>query len=231
MDTIQINGLAVQVIRSSRRKTMAIKIQEDKVSLHLPKRMPLWLAKQFVSRKQEWIQRKLMHYQQRSPARQFTQGELQPFTGSRYPLNLLINNCQPAQLHFDQQHFTLTAPKGTEQQTYRELFICWYRQQAEALLSERTRQLSQQTGLVPGKIQIKSYKSRWGSCNIKGDIQLNWQLIQAPWHIIDYVIIHELCHLQHHNHSPAFWELVGSIDPNYPAHRAWLKQYGYQLVL
>lgn len=231
MDTIQINGLAVQVIRSARRKTMAIKIQEDQISLHLPKRMPLWLAKQFVTRKQGWIQHKLAHYQQRSPTRQFTQGELQPFTGSLYPLNLLINNCQPAQLHFDQHNFTLTAPEITGQQTYRELFICWYRQQAESLLLERTQQLSQQTGLIPEKVQIKSYKSRWGSCNVKGDIQLNWQLIQAPWHIIDYVIIHELCHLQQHNHSPAFWELVGSVDPDYASHRTWLKQYGYQLVL
>lgn len=231
MDTIQINGLAVQVIRSSRRKTMAIKIQEDTISLHLPKRMPLWLAKQFVSRKQEWIQRQLTHYQQRSPVRQFTQGELQSFTGSLYPLNLVINNHQPAQLQLAQQRFTLTAPKGTGQQAYRDLFIGWYRQQAETLLPERTRQLAQQTGLIPSKVQIKSYKSRWGSCNTKGEIQLNWQLIQAPWQIIDYVIIHELCHLQQHNHSPAFWELVGSFCPDYPAHRAWLKQNGYQLVL
>jgi len=210
---------------------MAIKIQDGLVSLHLPKLMPLWLAKQFVARKQPWIHNKLQHYQQRPPKRQFTQGELQPFLGALYPLNLIYSDSRQASLQFDQHSFTLLAPEGIRQQEIYERFICWYRQQAEVLLTERAQQLSQQTGLIPGNIQIKRYKSRWGSCNIRGDIQLNWQLIQAPWHIIDYVIIHELCHLQQHNHSPAFWDLVGKFDPDYPSHRVWLKQHGHQLVL
>ncbi|WP_292747217.1 M48 family metallopeptidase, partial [Methylophaga sp. UBA3191] len=102
---------------------------------------------------------------------------------------------------------------------------------AESLLPERVKQLAEQTSLRPNLVQIKSYKARWGSCTMRGDIQLNWQLVQATQSINDYVIIHELCHLRQHNHSKAFWDLVEQFDPNFREHRRWLKQHGHQLVI
>jgi hypothetical protein len=107
----------------------------------------------------------------------------------------------------------------------------WYRAQADTYLTERVHILSQQTDLPPASVQVRQYKARWGSCKITGDIQLNWKLIMAPPAVIDYVIIHELCHLQQHNHSPAFWALVDSFDPAHQRHRQWLKDHHSSLSL
>jgi len=232
MSIIHINDIALQVIRSARRKSIAIKIQDGKVSLHLPKLMPLWLAKQFVMRKQQWIDDKLQQYQQRPPARQFIQGELQPFLGEYYPLEILYEaNRQRIHIKLEQQKLIIQAPVNVSSLQIRQALTRWYKRQAEVLLTARVQLLAEQTGLSPKQVKIKSYKSRWGSCNIRGEIQLNWQLVQATQAINDYVIIHELCHLQQHNHSKAFWELVERFDPNYREHRRWLKNQGHQLVI
>lgn len=232
MSIIQVNNIPVQVIRSSRRKTIAIKIQDGNVSLHLPKLMPLWLAKQFVMRKQQWIQNKLQHYQQRPPERQFIHGESHPFMGEQYPLQILHSpHRQRLNVQFSHQTLVILAPDNVSQLQVQQALSRWYKRQAESLLTARAQLLAEQTGLLPTQIQIKSYKSRWGSCNVKGEIQLNWQLIQAAQPISDYVIIHELCHLQQHNHSKAFWDLVERFDPDYRQHRSWLKNHGHQLVI
>ncbi|THF72302.1 MAG: M48 family metallopeptidase [Methylophaga nitratireducenticrescens] len=105
MSIIYINDIALQVVRSARRKSIAIKIQDGKVSLHLPKLMPLWLAKQFVMRKQQWIADKLLHYQKRPPERQFVQGELQPFMGEYYPLDIVCEtNRQRTHIKLEQKN-------------------------------------------------------------------------------------------------------------------------------
>lgn len=232
MRFIDINNLPVEVVRSPRRKTLAIKIREGKVSLHLPKLMPLWLAKQFVQRKQQWIHQKLQHYQQRPPPRTFMQDALQPFLGELYPLKISYESQrQRCHVAFDQQQFKIRAPDTATQMDIHQALARWYRRQADKLLTARAEHLAAQNGLVPNAVQIKSYKSRWGSCNARGDIQLNWQLIQAAQNIIDYVIVHELCHLKQHNHSPAFWALVAQYDPNYQDHQRWLKQNGHLLVI
>jgi predicted metal-dependent hydrolase len=232
MSTIKINDHSVAVVRSARRKTIAIKIQDGNVTVHLPKLMPLWLAKQFVMRKQQWIEDKLKNFQQRPPKRQFIEGELQPFMGEQYPLHI-IQEPQRQRLHvlLDQQKLVIMAPPNVTALQIRQALTRWYRRQAESLLPERVKQLAEQTSLRPNQVQIKSYKARWGSCTMRGDIQLNWQLVQATQSINDYVIIHELCHLRQHNHSKAFWDLVEQFDPNFREHRRWLKQHGHQLVI
>lgn len=232
MSIIKINDLPITVVRSTRRKTIAIKIQDGNVTVHLPKLMPLWLAKQFVMRKQQWIEDKLENFQQRPPKRQIIEGELQPFMGEHYPLSI-VQEPQRLRLHvqFDNQKLVINAPANVTSIQIKQALTRWYRRQAESLLIKRVELLAEQTGLQPNQVQIKSYKSRWGSCNLRGEIQLNWQLVQASQLIIDYVIIHELCHLQQHNHSKAFWDLVERFDPNYREHRSWLKNHGHQLVI
>jgi hypothetical protein len=98
-------------------------------------------------------------------------------------------------------------------------------------LQRRTVELANKTGLKPKSVEVKTYKARWGSCRITGEIQLNWKLIMAPVEVIDYVIIHELCHLKHHNHSVRFWGLVEQFESAYRIHRLWLREYGKVLEI
>ena len=81
------------------------------------------------------------------------------------------------------------------------------------------------------RISIRDQKTRWGRCSSRGTLSFNWRLMLAPPDILDYVIVHELCHLTHMNHSPAFWQCVEHILPDYKTRRKWLKENGYQLTL
>ncbi len=88
--------------------------------------------------------------------------------------------------------------------------------------------------LIPpiySRISIRNQKTRWGSCSSKGTLSFNWRLMLAPPGILDYVIVHELCHLKQMNHSKDFWESVGCILPDYKERKNWLKNHGHELTL
>lgn len=87
------------------------------------------------------------------------------------------------------------------------------------------------TGGRYSRITIRDQKTRWGSCSAKGTLSFNWRLMLAPPAILDYVVVHELCHLTHMNHSPAFWQAVEAVYPDYRTARRWLKEHGAELVL
>ena len=108
-----------------------------------------------------------------------------------------------------------------------EVFCTWYREQARAVLSDRVSAYAQQWGFPQPSIRITAAKTRWGSCSSRGGLNFTWRLVQAPLEIIDYVVVHELCHMKQHNHSRAFWALVAEILPDYQKHRYWLKENGY----
>lgn len=81
------------------------------------------------------------------------------------------------------------------------------------------------------RIQIRDQKTRWGSCSSKGTLSFNWRLMLAPPGVLDYVVVHELCHLTHMNHSRDFWNCVSAILPDYKEKRNWLKEHGHELTL
>ena len=87
------------------------------------------------------------------------------------------------------------------------------------------------TGGSYERITIRDQKTRWGSCSAKGTLSFNWRLMLAPPAVLDYVVVHELCHLTHMDHSAAFWALVEQVCPDYRTHRKWLKEHGQELVL
>lgn len=99
------------------------------------------------------------------------------------------------------------------------------------LLVEKTALFSKKTGLVPSDVSLRNYKSRWGSCDAEKRIQLNWRLAMLPDDLQDYVIVHELCHLRHLDHSAAFWREVAKIFPDYKARRKRLKEFSFLTLL
>ncbi|HID0886867.1 TPA: M48 family metallopeptidase, partial [Clostridium botulinum] len=85
--------------------------------------------------------------------------------------------------------------------------------------------------VAPKNIVIKNQKTLWGSCSSKGNINYNYKIVMAPLKILDYIVVHELCHLVHMNHSKDFWQLVESIIPDFKERRNWLKENGYKLKI
>jgi hypothetical protein len=111
----------------------------------------------------------------------------------------------------------------------KSILINWFRLRSEEIINERVAFYVQKMGNIPKRVVVKTQTKRWGSCSSNRDIFLNWRLVFAPIEVIDYVIIHELCHLEYMNHSSNFWHLVETYDSKYKTHRSWLKENGQQL--
>ena len=120
------------------------------------------------------------------------------------------------------------APKPEERFTEGELREL--AAQLKALLPERLARWSALLGVNYGKVTVRNQKSRWGSCSARGNLNFNCLLALAPPEVLDYVVVHELCHRKHMDHSPAFWNEVGRALPGYEAQRRWLRDQGQGLL-
>ena len=101
----------------------------------------------------------------------------------------------------------------------RALIERWYRREAAAHLTARAEHYSARLGVRPSRVIVRGQRSRWGSCSGRGTVSLNWRLMMVPGALADYVVVHELCHLRHMNHSLSFWAMVGEIVPDYGERR------------
>ena len=106
-----------------------------------------------------------------------------------------------------------------------------YRNAARIQFEKRIAHFHPLTGGHFTSVTVRDQKTRWGSCSSRGTLSFNYRLIFAPGVVLDYVVVHELCHLTHMNHSRDFWDMVGSIMPDYRVHRQWLREHGNELTL
>ena len=121
------------------------------------------------------------------------------------------------------------AMKRQEKREMPEAEKKYYRNLAREVLGARTGYYARKMGVTYGRISIREQKTRWGSCSSEKNLNFNWKLILAPPEVLDYVVVHELCHLKEMNHSKAFWEEVGKVMPEYETHKLWLKENGWRL--
>jgi len=125
---------------------------------------------------------------------------------------------------------TLTLPEA-DPAVARRALEAWYRRQAEAVFAERLATCNRPYGYRYQRVSVKAQKTRWGSCSKLGNLNFNWRLLLAPLPVLDYVVVHELCHLKEMNHGPRFWKLVTLACPDHAVHRRWLRQHGRELAL
>lgn len=123
------------------------------------------------------------------------------------------------------------APRSQLTDAQRRALEGRYRQAAREYFAARVAHYEPIIGVTHGSIAIRDQKTRWGSCSAKGNLNFNWRLMLAPPRILDYVVVHELCHRKEMNHSKAFWNAVETVLPDYRECRKWLKENGKTLVL
>lgn len=209
-----------KIIRSN-RKTIALEVTRDAtLVVRAPELAAIETIRKIVAKKSSWINRKISHVrglQSRMVEKEFVNGEGFLFMGNAYKLHILENGELP--LSFDRGFYL--------QRRYlsiaRELFVEWYKEQAQLKLSERVHWYASQAGLKYKSIKITEANKRWGSCGSNGNLNFSWRLILAPLGAIDYVVVHELAHLEIKNHSRDFWNKVKVMFPDYERYRRWLK--------
>ncbi len=157
--------------------------------------------------------------------RQYQPGETFLFLGQAYTLEIVEQQVEALKLD---GKFLL---KRSARSKAPEVFEAWYRQQALDVISQRLVLFAGQTGLGYQQVRVKNLRTRWGSCSIRGNLNFNLRLVLAPLEIVDYVVVHELVHLKHKNHSRQYWESVAAILPDFKKRRDWLKLNGHTLVV
>ena len=221
----------------TKRKTIEITVDRNgEVKVSAPFRISEKQICEVVQKKADWIVKKVNEVRERNSnlvCRQFVSGEKFLYLGKEYTLEIVEKDLSKAEVLMQEDTMAVYISQGlseeSRKQAIKEALIKWYRQRFAEIVKERIEKYSLQLKVAPCKVVIKDQKTRWGSCSKKGNINLNWRLVMAPIDIIDYVVVHELCHLKFMNHSKDFWNLVKSILPNYTEGREWLKVNGNRL--
>jgi predicted metal-dependent hydrolase len=233
---VKINNREIEVVVTRKnRKTISIKISEScEIIICAPLNIDDEKVKEIIKDKEEWVAQSLKQIEtKRKENVSFKEGIL--YLGIRYTLDIHKVKHKTLKIIFDNNTFNIYISESLLEKEMdvhlKELLTKWYRVQARRIFQERVNYYSSKLKVSPKRMVIKDQKSRWGSCSSKGNINLNYRLIMAPIEIIDYVIVHELCHLVHLNHSKEFWALVKEISPNYLKYKEWLKNNGNMLNL
>jgi len=230
-DVIERNDYTAEVIRTSRRKTASIKVNEGKVSVIVPSSLSLDKIESLLIKKDRWIKEKLVLHDQivATKSKEFVSGESFSYLGRNYRLKIVEGQYPDLKLHQGRFVASVRYKEVNNAPSIKQMLIRWYKQHAESKLIEKTQRYAKIIGVAPASIGIKSFQSRWGSCSSTSDIVYNWKIIMAPNRVVDYVVVHELCHIHHHNHSPQFWQLVNRYCPDYIECKDWLRLNGKSL--
>ena len=227
-----------QVVHS-RRKTLALQVKHGQVFVRAPFHVDEQFINAFIHKKEMWLRAKITEQTQTADlCCNFKQGATLFLFGQQVTLNILFSSASKkstvslSNLDEGQQalNITLTAAEQNRFSTQLQLSLAvkkkierYFTEQAQDIILPKVEYYSQLTQLIPTKIKIRQYRARWGSCNSKGELSFNYLLMMLPKHVIDYVVIHELCHLRHLNHSADFWQLVATYFPNFKQAKAWVK--------
>ena len=221
------------LIQSSRQNVLFQALPEAGLRVYAPKYLRLRDVDEMVRQRAD----QLLDMQRRSEARLEADRRAHPVTdgspilieGKRCILRLHRGSRRSGRLVGDEYHLTLPNPDSDPD--VRAAIRATLSTAALTRIRERLDYYAPRIGRVPGRIAIREQKSRWGSCSSKGNLNFNWKLIMAPPEVLDYVVVHELCHLYEFNHSPRFWALVAAQMPDYEVWKKWLKTHGEDLYL
>ncbi len=221
----------VEIKRTSRKKSVGFSVQwPDTLVVSAPHKLSTKSVEAMARERIPWAERRLTKlsadYQRLRLPKAFIGGESFPYLGKDYLLTVLVsdNGVRP-KCGFIDNRFVLEVRCGDDdeqRELIKKALVKWYREQAEREINGSVARWAPVVGAAPVSISIRNQRTRWGSCSRSGRINLNWRLVLTPAPILDYVVVHELCHLIEPNHSPRFWTLVAATLPDYKNQRTWL---------
>jgi len=211
------------------RKRLSVTVHPD---LRITAKAPIGyepdVIRQRLEKKVSWIARQLDYFarfQPLPPERQYITGETHYYLGRQYRLR--IRSSQVARVRLVGRFFAMELPDPNNRKMAKTLMLAWYSIHAKDLLTRRLARYMpifvRMETVVP-KIRFRRMKKRWGSCSGNDIIMLNTELVKAPIHCIDYVIVHELCHLVYPNHNRRFFNLLGRILPDWKKRKERLEK-------
>lgn len=232
--------IAVTITRSKRRRrTMAFAMKDaSTLTVTVPLKASLPSIEAVLRKHTGWIRRRLAVFTAASPvvAPLVQDGGCVIYLGRTYRLSVTHNQGEPQGCRLLPHrlrvnlHTTGLSPEDMQHEIRLEILL-WLKKRARAKFQKRLDFWARRLGVDCRRLVVANAERRWGSCNAENVIRLNWKLMMAPLPVLDYVVVHELCHIRHKNHGSRFWAQVASVMPDYKALRKQLHVLGDGLVL
>lgn len=231
---VEYNKMKVEfeLIRS-RRKSISITMKYDgNIIVRCPLRMKNDDVVEFIKSKSEWIvlkQQEIKEIQKGKVVRTLENGSTIMFLGKEYPLEIIVNSAyKRISAAIDEDRIIITSNTSDKDKIKIHLKK-WYKRQCLKVVTERIDFYQKYFKDKVKDIKVKEQKSRWASCTYDNRILFNWRCIMADIKAIDYIVVHEMCHFEHKNHSKEFWSSVEDIMPDYKIRKEWLKVNGIRM--
>jgi len=225
----QKNDISYQVVRS-RRATADIVIERDgSILVRAPESIPDERIEDMVEAKRYWIYKNLAEWRDLNATRvlrEYRNGEGFLYLGRSYRLLLVANQTEP--LLLKNGRFCLQRDLVDEGaiEAAKTAFRDYYIARGSERITQRLNYYAPKVGVTPHGIDVRELGNRWASCSPNGNLAFHWKCMMAPQSIIDYIVVHELCHFHHLDHTDAFWNEVDKVIPNYGERKEWLRVNG-----
>lgn len=223
----QFENHAVEIWRRPRQRHIHLRVRPDgglrvTCAVSVPRREIFAFIRESENFIQEGL-RRIREHAVRYPPKQIHSGETFLFMGQRVLLDIIWSWNTRIKVELREGVLEMIAPIHSTEAERRVALFKFFQRQGRTWLTSLVRVYAKRMGLSPRSLSIRGQKTRWGSCSALGDINLNWKLIAAPLEVMEYVVVHELAHMEHLNHSPEFWQVVGAYFPHYRQTRKSLR--------
>ena len=221
--------LSYEIIRSQRATADIVIERDGRVLVRAPDSIPDERIEDMVEAKRYWIYKNLAEWRDLNATRvlrEYCNGEGFLYLGRSYRLSLVADQTEP--LLFKNGRFNLRRDLVDQGEiaAARSAFRDYYIARGHERISQRVAYYAPKVGVVPQAIDVRELGYRWASCSPNGNLAFHWKCMMAPQTIIDYIVVHELCHIHHLDHTYAFWNEVDKVLPGYIERRDWLSKNG-----
>ena len=235
MQRRQVRDIEYQLLPGADRQTTDIVIERNGlITVRPPLKLTPEQVDETVYSKRMWIYRNLADWRDLNATRvirEWVNGESFLYLGSAYRLLLVKEQDEPLKLKDGRFCLLRSIVETSGQEAAHQTFEAFYKNKGISRLVKRVTYFASKVGVSPGKVQIMDIGYRWASCLMNGDLHFHWKCLMAPLTIIDYIVVHELCHLHYRDHTDAFWNEVDKILPDYRDRKEWLRMRGAELDL
>lgn len=228
--TISFQGIDIEIRRSLRARQYRLQVKSDgQVTVVIPRLGTERFVNRFLESHTDWLKKTHSRAREKMaqhPPRGFNNGSIFYYLGEAWPLVIRPAQGRRGMVKFSGGYMVAHVPSG---KTTKSVIEDFYKQKASEAIYDRLEFWNEHYGFSFNRVTFRNQKSRWGSCSAQRNLNFNWRLVMAPIEVIDYVVVHELCHLAQMNHSARFWALVAETIPDFKERKKWLKQNDFLL--
>jgi predicted metal-dependent hydrolase len=217
------------LIRSDRKTADIVIERSGDVFVRAPSDVADDKVREVVASRAMWVHRSLAEWEELNSSRRhrpLVQGQGFAYLGRSYRLKFVTDSEVPLRLKNGRWELCEQFLAEQDEAAVRKAFRDYYTMQGQRIFAERVRHFSPLVGVSPGEIAIKELGYHWASCGTAGALNFHWKTLMAPQTVIDYIVVHELCHLRYRDHSDAFWNEVDKVLPRYRERKEWLRANG-----